>query len=447
MTCTCQFVLFGLIFCFDCKFAFLNVKSLKIFLLSFITIAIVAAAAQYFFCPQYSFPEPSAFEGQQLYNPYKGIDTSFWRKCNFHAHSNVWMGITNGQGNADSIWKRYASFGYSVNSVSDYQKINTAFNNKENYISAYEHGYNIRKTHQLVIGSNQVKWLDYLFPQTLSNKQQVINTLNGSDSVIVILNHPGLRKGYSPDELRYLDNYHFMEVLNPSVFSFSEWDAALSAGKPVFIVGNDDTHNINNPLSIGRECTWLNLKKVNRKNILDALKKGKGYGMHIASEHGEQLTERLKRERYNLPFLKNLMVVNDTIRLLVSQPAKSISFIGQGGKLLSKSLNTNSAYYIIKKKDHYVRTAIIFEDSTAIYLNPVFRYVIDPFKERKGAQLNVLKTNIFRAIGIFIFIVWIIIFGSPVVISFIKRNKKRKYSGTGGINTDMALEKEQAPVE
>lgn len=422
-------------------------KSLKILLLSFITTAIVAAVAQYFFCPQYSFPEPSAFEGGQLYNPYMGIDTSFWRKCNFHAHSNAWMGITNGRGNADSIWERYASFGYSVNSVSDYQKINTAFNNKENYISAYEHGYNIRKTHQLVIGSNQVKWLDYFFPQTLSNKQQVINTLNESDSVIVILNHPGVRRGYSPDELRYLDNYHFMEVLNPSVFSFSEWDAALSAGKPVFIVGNDDTHNINNPLSIGRECTWLNLKKVNRKNILDALKKGKGYGMHIVSVQGEQLTERLKRERYNLPFLKNLMIVNDTIRLLISQPAKSISFIGQGGKLLSTFLNTNSAYYIIKKKDHYVRTAIIFEDSTAIYLNPVFRYVIDPFKERKGTQLNVLKTNIFRAIGIFILTVWITILAGPVFISFIKRNKKRKYSGTGGINADMALEKEQAPVE
>jgi hypothetical protein len=58
-----------------------------------------------------------------------------------------------------------------------------------NYLPTYEHGYNIRKTHQLVLGSSEVPSLDYLFPQTSHNKQHVLSHLAGSDNML-ILNHP-----------------------------------------------------------------------------------------------------------------------------------------------------------------------------------------------------------------------------------------------------------------
>src|SRR5882672_8005021 len=192
-------------------------KLIKIFSLSLLTLIIWLIVDQYFFCPYYSFPNPVAFEGKQLYNPYRDIDSGSWYKCNFHAHTNAWAGMTNGEASTADVWNNYDSLGYSVHCISDYQKIDRSFSDQKNYVPAYEHGYNCRKTHQLVLGDKHIKWQDFFFPQTLSNKQSIINTLKQNDSDVVILNHPQLKNGYSCKDVLYLANYQCMEVLNPSV--------------------------------------------------------------------------------------------------------------------------------------------------------------------------------------------------------------------------------------
>lgn len=380
-------------------------KVVRIFLILVFTLILWLAVRQYLFCPQFTFVKGKPFSGNQLYNPYASIDSGEWVKCNFHAHTHAWKGLTNGRGTANNVWRCYDSLGYGVHSVSDYHKINDAFSDKENYIPAYEHGYNMTKTHQLVLGDKQVKWLDYIFPQTLSNKQYILNQLSEDAGNVVILNHPSVRNGFTEDDLRYLSNYDCVEVLNPWAFSFKHWDAALSAGKPVFIVGDDDSHDVSLS-SIGKCCTRVNVSKVSCKNVLSALKKGESYGMRIAKIPGELIEERIQRLKYELPGLKKFTVAGDTIQLAITKMAKQIQIIGQNGKILQVSDAVSNVVYVMQQQDNYIRAAITFEDGTEIFLNPVFRYSGTSVLEKAGPLINSDKTLLFFVSGLIIFSAW-----------------------------------------
>jgi hypothetical protein len=391
-------------------------KILRFFLLLFFTGISWLFVRQYFFCPQFSFTAGIPFSGNQLYNPYAGIDSGIWAKCNFHAHSNAWKGLTNGHGVAADVWNAYDSLGYTIHCVSDYEEINKSFSDKKNYVPVYEHGYNIRKTHELVVGAREVKWLDYFFPQTLSNKQDILNKLTDDTDNIVILGHPALRNGFKASDLKYLANYRCMEVLNPSVSSFPHWDTALSAGKAVFIAGDDDTHNVFDLHSTGLCCTWLNVPSVNCKNVLDALKQGRGYGMRIAILANETMKERTSRLKHELPALKDFKVSHDTIQLAIDKPASEIKFIGQNGKTLATINEASQAIYIIKPEDHYARAAISFSNGAQMFLNPVFFYSGPAFTKTNIPVLNNSKTLLFFLLGLVLFLTF-----NMFVINFLFR--------------------------
>lgn len=370
----------------------------------FILLMIISGLAlnQYFFSPQITFANWYPFSGSKWYNPYANTYPSSWIKCNFHAHTNAWNGLTNGRGNAPDVRKAYDLFNYGIHGVSEYQKIDTNFKHNARYISAYEHGFNISKTHQLVLGAKHVEWLDFIYPQSLSNKQWILHKLSKDDKSVIFLNHPLIRNGYTAKDLAYLSNYHCIEVLNSKCQSFEYWDAALSAGKAVFIAGNDDTHNITNLQSIGRNCTWVNVENVTSENILSALREGKGYGMVTGEIPGEIPADRMHRMRHNLPMLERLELQDHTLKLKINRKAREISFIGQNGKSMKSVTDTAMASYIIKNNDTYIRTNILFDNGTAIYLNPVFRYENNPLSFKGGYRINNGKTLLFIIAGMLI---------------------------------------------
>jgi hypothetical protein len=301
--------------------------------------------------------------------------------------------MTHGRGTAKDVYHVYDSMNYAVHCVSDYQSINKTYAKSPGYIPTYEHGYNTGKTHQLVLGSEKVEWIDYFFPQSLNNKQDVLNHLAGSENVVVV-NHPSSFHGYNASDFRYLTNYNCMEVLSPYAISMACWDTALSNGKPVFIVGNDDEHNIFSKNSVARMCTCLNASSMNQKVVLNALKKGKGYGMILGNC------------RKQLPVLNSLKLKGDTMLVEMSDPADQISFVGQNGKLLAKNKNTISARYIIRPEDHYIRTVIDYGSATTIFLNPVFRYN-KAKKISTSFHVNAYETSIKRILGLLILAFWL----------------------------------------
>lgn len=370
-------------------------RTFRTFGIVFLTWVLWLLVSQYFFCNRYSFPDPVAFEGSEIFNPYDSLNPAHWVKGNFHAHAHAWNGITNGHGTAEDIHAAYDSLQYGVHCVSNYHQIDTTHSTSlATYLPAYEHGYNTRKTHQLVLGSTGVQWIDYLFPQTVHNKQHVLDQLKQWGTV-TILNHPGLRTGYTDEDMAQLENYDCMEVLNPSVTSTNAWDAALSAGKRVFIVGDDDIHNVLTKERLGTMCTFVNLPKKSGQNVLEALRTGKSYGVKIGKE--QDLTD--------MPYLKKLTVNVDSVFVEMSHPANEIYVTGQEGKTLSKKHGADQIRFRISTDDHYARTTFHYTNGTSIYLNPVF------FTSPSGYQPGVpvihhQETLLYRTVGILILGTW-----------------------------------------
>jgi len=379
------------------------------FCLGLATVLIGIAVWQYLFCPQLDFISPSKFSGNHWYNPYESTVSTNWVKCNFHAHTRDWAGLTCGNGTPKDVWKTYSELNYRVHCISEYQEINKDYAKDSNYVPAYEHGYNFMKAHQLVVGDNKVTWADFLFPQTLANKQWMLSHLNASPKNVVVLNHPEVRAAYSTNDMKYLSGYQCIEVLNPNARSFSIWDAALSSGRPVFITANDDLHHVLDRWDSGRFCTWLNLASANRESVVSALKSGKGYGMEIGFIPDEDVVARRKRIRSNLPFLEHCIIQHDSLVVDFSKPACKIKFVGQGGKILQSNMDSNQASYSIQSNDTYVRTEAVFSDSAKIYLNPIFRYKSHPFVMKSGYAINKSNTTITRFIGIMILMGWVLV--------------------------------------
>lgn len=368
-------------------------KMSRLLITIFLSYIVWIVISQYFFCPLFSFNTPKPFSGNALYNPYDSIAKEKWIKCNFHAHTNAWNGLTNGHGTANDIYHAYDSLGYGVYCVSEYQKINRALIARPGYIPAYEHGYGIKKTHQTVLGSDRVCWGDYLLPQTLSNKQHILNSISDNSTNVIIINHPSNRNGYESTDFKYLANFHCMEVLNPSALSFPQWDTALSFGKPVFIVGNDDLHNVFTGDRLGAMCTWVNVSSITERNVLNALKGGRSYGMVVG------------KSKDTLPILQRFEISNDTILIEMSKIASQITLIGQNGQILNSYKNTSTAQYTFKSSDHYARANIEYKNGTSIFLNPVFRHNRSDLNHVVAA-VNIKKTFVFRLMGAIIIVIW-----------------------------------------
>lgn len=368
----------------------------RLLLTVFLSVLVWHFLTQFFFCTQFKFTASPPFKGEKIINPYETSDPNDWIKCNFHAHSTAWKGVTNGEGTSQEVHQAYDSLNYRIHCVSNYHSVDTASISNKNYIPAYEHGYNILKTHQLVLGSEKVCWLDYILPQTLSNKQDILNYLSADTNAVVILNHPAMRKGYGGNDLAYLSNYHCMEVLNPAGNSFTQWDAALSAGKPVFIVGNDDLHDVIKKQRLGRMCTFVNANHESRNEVISALKTGKSYGVIIGpTQHHD-----------SIPEVKHLTLYKDTIELLMDKKASEISFIGQNGRTLASFSSTVKANYILQPEDHYARAVITYSNGTSIFLNPVFySSSINPLQQ--AVSVNIPMTIFHRVIGFCLAGAWI----------------------------------------
>jgi hypothetical protein len=162
----------------------------------------------------------------------------------------------------------------------------------------------------------------------------------------------------------------------------------------VFIVGNDDEHNIFSKNSVARMCTCINASSINQKAVLNALKNGQSYGMRLGN-CGNQF-----------PILNSLKLKGDTMLVEMSELADQVSFVGQNGKLLAKNKNTFSAMYVIKPEDSYVRTVIDYGSATSILLNPVFRYNKGK-KISTSFHINAYETSIKRILGLSILAFWL----------------------------------------
>lgn len=373
----------------------------------------------YMTAPVYKFSEPKAFAGKYWYNPYQSMNPELWRKYNFQVQSKAWGGLTNGRLNSniliDSI---YHELGYDYVATSDYQKINYHGSELPSFIPTYEHGYSIRKTHQVCIGASKVLWIDYPFYQNLSMKQGIIDKLQKSTELIALA-HPKLLGGYKLSDMKYLSGYQLMEVLNNLRVSVEHWDMALSNGHRIYMLANDDAHNVSNSNEVGRRFTMINAENLNREEIIRALDSGNSYGFDFFRIDDEPMTAKVERSKH-IPYLLNASLRADTFDVAVSQKAIRIRFIGQNGRELSLARDTSTATYVLKPTDTYVRTEITFADLSVMYLNPLTRHADEDISRQRIADVDDVRTLLFRAI----YLVAIIVLLQTIYRYQIRRKQK-----------------------
>jgi hypothetical protein len=349
--------------------------------LSLIVVAVSAAALfatyalwQYSFCPIYRYVTPAPFSGQSLWNPYAGMKPDRWKKGSFQIHTEAWWGLTDGFRNSgatvDSV---YRSLGYDFMSVTDYMKINTHFADRSWYVPSYEHGYSFGKQHYLVPGARRVSWLDYILPQDMDNKQDVIRSLRAANPELIAIAHPQLRSAFTPADMRFLDGYDCIEAIHPKVMSIDLWDSALSNGHRAYMLADDDAHNMNDPTEVGRCCMFVNTGSMKGSDIISAVRQGNAYGVRINIFPGEGYDQRRRRVAA-LPFPTDIDLSGDTLTIRMSDTAAIIKYFGQGGVVNDSVEHVMSARYVFRPQDTYIRTEVWLKDSSSLYLNPIFRY-------------------------------------------------------------------------
>ncbi|MFN0274255.1 MAG: hypothetical protein ACKVPJ_00795 [Chitinophagales bacterium] len=307
----------------------------------------------------YNFPGPEKFSGNAWYNPYEN-HLPVTQKVNLHTHAKAYGGLTFGADSADSMVSAYTQKGYSLVSISDYHSIEPKQASQKNYLPAYEHGYNLFKIHFNVFGAENVNFFDYMIYLNTSQKQQMINML-AEDGNMISLNHPVMRNGYSPTEMRKLCNYTLMEVWNLFGTSEEYWDAALSSGHVVFLLANDDSHS----LEKGSFRMWNKVlsSSANPDSICISLKQGKNYGVwNLWGIYG------------TIPELDfNIYMKTDTLSFFSSITFDSIHVIVDDGNILSKNKITNSVSSFIPQQYSYARLKL-FAENYQVLFNPVIRY-------------------------------------------------------------------------
>jgi hypothetical protein len=359
---------------------------------------VVVSVVLYFYLstPIYRFAEPVPFHGKYLHNPYQQIDSNYWRKYNFQVQSRVWAGITDGRLNsAQLIDSIYNLFEYDYVAISDYQLINPYNSQNQQYIPTYEHGINIPKVHQVCLGARKILWRDYFLFQTLNTKQHIINKLR-PDCELIALAHPRLRDGYTLYDMKYLHNYDLIEVLNNYRVSVEHWDQALSFGHLVYILANDDAHNVLNSNEVNRRYTLIHSKSVHHDSIIQALGKGLAYGVDFYRVDDELMQLKIERSKH-VPYLKLSKLFGDTLKIVVSESVNHIRFVGEQGIILSETDHVSDAQYVIKKQDAYVRVEIHCNNASVLYLNPVTRHENNIIEKQHAAEIDLFNTWLVRS--------------------------------------------------
>ncbi|MBE6341840.1 MAG: hypothetical protein E7065_00400 [Lentimicrobiaceae bacterium] len=366
-------------------------KTLLYIIVGFVAIVTLTSI----FVPSYSFDEPKPFQGSHLHNPYNDMNPENWIVANFHAHTRQFGGITNGRSNTNEMVDSvYTALGFDHVGLSDYNKINYYDSTNPSFIPAYEHGYGIFKIHQLCVGAEKIRRLDFFAFQNLSMKQHTLNRLE-KQTRLAIPAHPSfVKKGYLVDDMKYLSNYKLMEVLNGFRISTAHWDTALSNGHLVYLIGNDDSHDVSDITDIATRFTMINADENEAEKILSSLENGNAVGVDFPIIYDETLEQKIKRLKKNLPHITQVELKDDTLLVSASKPISKIRFIGQEGKELKTQKNIKTGTYAIQPEDNYVRCELKFKDGTTLYLNPITRHENNEITKQRLDHINYPKTII-----------------------------------------------------
>lgn len=324
----------------------------------------------------YDLPAATPFRGDRWYNPYAALPQapSRWLQGNFHAHSRAWGGVTEGDQTPADVVRAYRQLGYDLVALSNYHALPSP--DDPGVFPVYEHGWNVTKSHRLVIGAREIVWRDYPLGHHVQHQQDLIERLR-ADGAVVAIAHPAVRNGHPVDAFRQLTGYEALEVLNHFLPPAEpHWDAALSSGRAAWILANDDSHDVRGIGETGVHWTLVHAASPSVDAVTDAIRAGRTIGV------------RGRQGRTALRFV-SLTMHGDTMELRVLGPVDSVRVVGQSGRIrfaartdaLPRQGDTLVVRTVARVDDGYLRAVVIGAEESArpgapsaLFLNPVVRW-------------------------------------------------------------------------
>jgi hypothetical protein len=298
-----------------------------------------------------------------------------WYKGNTHTHTIN----SDGDSTPDDVVRWYREHRYNFLVLTDHEFVtpvdglNATFGAEEKFLvipgqevtgsfegkPAHVNGINLTK---LVMPVKGTSVFDVL--------QRDIDGVRAAGGVPQI-NHPNFGWGVTVDDVTRLDRGRLIEIWNghPLVNNLGGggspsaeemWDAALTAGRVLYGVADDDSHyfkRIGDPAAPTPGHGWVVVRaaRLEAALIAGALDRGDFY-----ASTGVELAEyRVTESQVRL-----------TIRV-AGQSRYRVAFIGAGGKVLAETVET-SAVYSFRGDEKYVRARVLESNGAMAWTQPVF---------------------------------------------------------------------------
>ena len=374
------------------------IKFLAKAIVSLLMVALLAIVVTSFSLV-YNFQEPTPFSGNDIFNPYRNLDTAHcWKRANFHTHTRVDGLLNECNYTPEQTLEFYDQLGYDIVTFSNHNALTSHPTDSSLQVNLYEHGYNLCKFHKLVFGSSKVWHFDNLLPIFTSQKQFQIEQLKQQGDIIV-LNHPLRTNSLSNNQLEKIGGYNIIELDSGKSTENSYWDAALSAGRYSFGIANDDLHHPDRTRAIAIRCNLLCTPTAEYNDIRTTLLDGCYYSMRVP-DYGDGDWEQKREQNSHLPYIRNIGLNDNNIFIALSEAADSIKVTGQGHRTLAVAYNTDSLGYAMTPTESYGRFTAYFADGEVIYSNPFARYDSNssdsPFSTTYS--INILLTVLYNLI-------------------------------------------------
>jgi len=252
-------------------------------------------------------------------------DDGIWVKAALHCHSTV----SDGSLSPEGVVKFYAERGYKVISVTDHNVVTVLKKKFEGLLTVPGIELSIGKGrggssyHLVVLGLEEVSRPEVSNINELNSFLAEIEDRGG----VSFIAHPYWSNLFSED-LYQLSNYVGIEVYNTGCdvevakgFSMVHWDQLLSLGKKVWGIAVDDAHGyFFPPIDADYGWTWIKLKDLEERELLEALKQGFFY-----SSMGPQVFE------FN---------IEDNLLHMQLSPVTRVNIVSKNGKGFSISVAT-----------------------------------------------------------------------------------------------------------
>lgn len=380
------------------------VTSLGRVLLLIILLALITIGVFYIFAPVYDFKTPQQFGGNKIYNPYQHIDTVAWKKANFHCHTIA----SDGKNRLGEVQKAYKKYGYDILAISDHNLITKQGLPADEEIPAYEHGVNISMFHSVVIGARHGSIFDFVLLSTESNRYYTLRWLR-SQGDIVVFDHPDRTRWLVPEDMNHLSYYNMMEVERGYTGGYlGFYDQALSNGHYSYVLASDDCHDVNRGKHFATAATFVATPTKKWKDVKEALLAGRNYAITIPNF--KDTAYKLHRS-WNLPRMKSLTLRNDSLEMVLSEPA-TIRVFGHSGIMEYEYNGTTEAKVPFLQTDTFLRFVAIFPDSVILYTNPIARYKGGAFPQFQNlASVNYPLTALYILLlaSVVLFLIWLLL--------------------------------------